>query len=377
MGKYGKKNQIDLNPLSYQICLCGIGGIGKTTIAKEICEKLVGEEGYIHFNIAREGGVSAIANIVSEDIEDWTKLVDVCDDIIENKETDYSKLKVVIWDSLDELIRIGEIETIRVHNKSLKEGQPKATSILQCMGGFGKGNDYCINMILDKMWELKNVGVQSFIIAHSKKSDLVDPITQTTYSQLTADAQQRYFNAVRNKMDIIAMAYIDREISEENTGRKNIVTKKDITFNKVTSEARVITFRDDSFSVDSKSRFANIVDRIPFDADAFIEAIQNAIKAEQDSKGISETEAKKNQKAKDERLAKEAAEYSKAAKDNKVDSERNEELIQEMKDLYSDIKSDEEKAAPIKAKMHELKAKKFDDLIEKPTKVLEELRALM
>lgn len=373
MGKYGKKNQIDLSPLAYQICLCGIGGIGKTTIAKEICEKLVGDEGYIHFNIGREGGVSAIANIVSEDIENWQKVVDVVEDIIENKETDYPKLKVVIWDSLDELIRIGEAETIRVHNKTADK---KATSILQCMGGFGKGQDYCINMILDKMWELKNVGVQSFIIAHSKKSDLIDPVSQVTYSQLTADAQQRYFNAVRNKMDIIAMAYIDREISKENTGRKNIVTKEEITVNKVSSEARVITFRDDSFSVDSKSRFANIVDRIPFDADAFIEAIQDAIKAEEENKGISMTEAKKNQTEKDKKKAKEAAEYSKAVKDSKIDEDRNTELVEQIKTNFKSIDSEEKKES-VKAMMEKLDAHKFSELLDKPTKALEEILAAM
>ena len=113
MGKFGKKNVISLNPLDLNICLCGIGGIGKTTLAKEVCEKLVGEDGYIHFNIGREGGVDAISNIISEPIEDWAKLVEVVEDIVDNKDEEYKNLKVIIWDSLDELIRIGETETIR------------------------------------------------------------------------------------------------------------------------------------------------------------------------------------------------------------------------------------------------------------------------
>ena len=65
MGKFGKKNEVDLNPLHYGICLAGEGGIGKTTLIKEVCEKLVGDEGYIHFDIGREDGAAAIQNIVT------------------------------------------------------------------------------------------------------------------------------------------------------------------------------------------------------------------------------------------------------------------------------------------------------------------------
>ena len=43
---YGKKNTIKIDPLSYNIGLIGESGIGKTTIIKEMCEKLVGEDGY-------------------------------------------------------------------------------------------------------------------------------------------------------------------------------------------------------------------------------------------------------------------------------------------------------------------------------------------
>ncbi len=369
MGKFGKKNVISLNPLDLNICLAGIGGIGKTTISKEICEKLVGEDGYIHFNIGREGGVDAISNIISEPIEDWSKLVEVVGDIVDNKDEDYPQLKVVIWDSLDELIRLGEIETIRQYNK--KNPDKRAETILSAWGGFGKGQDYCINMILDKMWELRNVGVHSFIISHTKRSDIIDPVTQETYSQLTADAQQRYFNAIRNKMDIIAVGYVDREIIKENTGRKNIVTKKDITVNKVMSESRVITFRDDSFSIDSKSRFADIVDRIPFDADAFIKAIQDAIKAEQAKSGVSYKEAEKVQKAKDKEKAKAASEYSKNAKELKIDEERNEELIEDIKIKFNGLSEDA--ATEVKELMKELGVKNFKNPDEVPTKHLEQI----
>ena len=372
MGKFGKKKNIELTPLNYSILLAGIGGIGKTTLSKEYAEKIVGEDGYIHFNIGREGGASALSNFASEDIESWEKLEEVIDDIVENKDSDYPDLKLVIWDSLDELLVLGEKETIRIYNRDHKDH--KAETINGCFGGFGKGLDYNLNLILDAIWKLKSVGVQSFIIAHTKRADIVDPITQTTYSQLTADAMQRYFNNIKNKMDIVAMAYIDRDIVTENTGRKDI-KNKDITINKVANETRVISFRDNNYAVDSKCRFADIVDKIPFDTDEFIKAINDAIIAEQKKSGISLTEAKKIQKKKDEERAKESSENSKLAKESKVIVERNEELVESIKPMF--LEADTDTKNQIKDIMKKNKVSDFKDVENIPTKVLEEIYSLL
>ena len=152
MGKFGKKMEISTNPLDYNICILGESKIGKTTIAKEMCEKLVGSEGYIHLDIGREEGASAIEGIVSEPIEDWAKLIDVVDDIVENKESDYKELKVVIFDTLDELILLAENESIRQWNKTHSE--KRADTINSAWGGFGKGQDYAANLIVDAIWDI-------------------------------------------------------------------------------------------------------------------------------------------------------------------------------------------------------------------------------
>ena len=367
MGKYGKKNHVDLNPLHYNICLLGEGGIGKTTIIYQMCEKLVGSDGYIHFDMGREDGASAIEGIVSEPIEDWQKLVDVVDDIVDNKTTDYQALQVVIFDSFDELMRLAEIETIRQHNK--KKPDNRVDSINSAFGGFGKGLDYAVGLVLDTMWELKNVGVNSIIIGHVKRTDIVDPITQESYSKLTADSTQRYFNQIKNKMHFVGLAYIDREIVKEKTGRKDI-HKRDITIDKVTGESRIISFRDDSYSVDSKSRFANIVGQIPFDCDAFIKAMQDAILAEQ-SKGTESLEdAKKRQEEKDKESAQKAKEYSESAVENKVDLEQNLELKSKILSAYK-VATDDEKDA-----MKEILSDAGFDRVDAesiPTKTMERL----
>lgn len=369
MGKFGKKNEVSLNPLDYNICILGESGIGKSTLSKEICEKLVGEDGYIHFDIGREDGAKAIQGIVSEQIQDWAKLKEVVDDIVENKTTDYPDLKVIIWDTLDELIVLAEAESLRLYNK--KNPDKKADTISAAWGGFMKGQDKAAEMILDMIWELRKVGVSSIIVGHVKKSDIVDPITQETYSKITADTTQRYFNVIKNKMHFVGLAYIDREIVKEKTGRKNIVTKADITTNKVVSESRVISFRDDTYSVDSKSRFADIVDRIPFSADAFIKAMKDAILSEQSKGSKTLAEAEKEQAQKEVERAVKYEEYSKSAKQNKIDEEKNNYLVSEIGKQFSLL--DAAKKAEFKSLMTTLGVPNFKDPSSIPTVKLEKL----
>ena len=85
---------------------------------------------------------------------------------------------------------------------------------------------------------------------------------------------------MKKNLHFLGLAYIDREIIKEKTGKKIPGTKKDETINRVAGESRKIKFRDDNYAVDSGSRFADITPEIPMDADAFIKALQDAIKAE-------------------------------------------------------------------------------------------------
>lgn len=374
MGKYGKKKSISLNPLDYNICILGEGGIGKTTIAVRMCEKLVTDEGYIHFDIGREDGGDAIEGIASEKIEDFEKLKDVYEDIIENKDSDYPDLKVVIWDTLDELIPILEKEAIREWNKG-KPQDKKADTINSAWTGFGKGQEHACGYLLDMIWNLKKVGVSSIIIGHVKRSDIVDPITQETYSKITADTTQKYFNWIKNKMHFVALAYVDREIVKAKTGRKNIVTQQDITVNKAVSESRVIAFRDDTFSVDSKSRFADIVDKIPFDEDEFVKAMTDAIVKEKSKSGKTLKEAEKEQKVREEEKSKKATEFAKDLKENKVDVERNEELLDDIKPKF--MKADADVKAAVKELMADNNVDSLKDGSVIPTKVLESILELL
>ena len=158
-------------------------------------------------------------------------------------------------------------------------------------------------MIYDKVRALGKAGVKVWYTCHSKTKDIIDPVSSAAYTTLTSNMAQRYFNDFKTKVHVVGVACVDRSIEAEGTGRTNIISHKEITVNKVKDEKRKIVFRDDSYSVDSKSRFAGIVNEIPLDADELIKALKDAIKnsKKNDSSGSKKTISKKTVSIKEEK----------------------------------------------------------------------------
>lgn len=282
MGKFGKKNVVNTDLSRYIFGLLGESGIGKTTTMYKICEKLFGEDGYIVLDCGKEVGTNCINGVVAERIETYKKFIEVTDDIIKNKETDYPNLKVVIGDTIDQLFDIGEPYLVKLYNQEHmgeKNFVPVKT-INAVEGGFMHGQDRLIEMVLDRIFKLYDCGVGFWYTGHVKNRSSDDVFTGESYDQLTTSMSQRYFNSVKNKTHFLGIAYIDRAMEEEEYGEQNPITKKRKTRNKITSEARKVKFRDDSYTADSKCRFASIVDEVPLDADALIEAMRDAITEE-------------------------------------------------------------------------------------------------
>lgn len=358
MGKFGQKNHVKLDPLAYNICLLGESKVGKTTLIKEVCEKLAGSDGYMFLECGQERGADAIEGINYINCPEWQMdydeltnsagFEDVCDDIIDNKTTDYADLKVVIVDTYDQLINLAEDESKRLWNRDNPD--KRTNSINAAWGGFGKGEKKAIELMFDKIAELRNVGVSTIIIGHIKTKDISDPVSGETYQILTSDQQQNYFNALKKNLHFLGLAYIDRQIIKEKTGKKNIVTNKEEQVNKVKGESRKIKFRDDNFCVDSGSRFAEIIDEIDLNADQFITALTDAIKAEQSKSGKTFEQSKKEQEAEEAERLKEIAKAEQDKKENK----KLEEVVAKITDYIKANKSDMDKIKPIIAKAKEL-----------------------
>lgn len=368
---FGKKNTVNLNPLAYNFCLLGISKIGKTTIIKEMCEKLAGADGYLFLEIGQERGADAIEGINFVNCPEWSMdydeltnsvgFIDVVNDILENKTTEYPNLKVIVWDTYDQLINVAEQESIRLWNKECRAKgavDKTTTSINAAWGGFGKGEKKAMELMFNAIADLRAVGVSTIIIGHCKTKDITDPITGDTYQVVTSDQQRNYFDALKKNLHFLGLAYIDREIVKEKTGKRNAVTHKEEVINRVTEESRKIKFRDDNYAVDSGSRFADIVDEIPMTADALINALTDAILSEQAKSGVDIKKAKKAQAEFEKAQAKQVVEHE---KENKAVVER-EKLIKEINEYLKANKTSLDVIKPIIAEIKKRGVKKPDEL---------------
>lgn len=325
---FGKRNQVSVNILDYNIMLLGESGAGKTSLINDVCNEYThNPESALFLEIGQERGADAISGINYINCPEWDMDYDelsnsagfatVCEDIIENKISEYPNLKVVVFDTLDQLITVSEKRVLEMWNKECrKAGHPEkcTNSINACYSGFGRGEKKAIEIMLDMIARLRSVGVATIIIGHCKQKQIEDTFTGQTYQILTSDQQQNYFNAIKKNTHFIGLLYVDRQLAAEKTGKKIFGTNKDETINRVVSETRRIRFRDDGAVVDCKSRFANITPEIEFSSTAFIKALEDAIKAEINKSGKSFEEAKADRDAKEKIEAKRIAEAEAADK---------------------------------------------------------------
>lgn len=361
---FGKKNVIKIDPAFYSLMLLGESKVGKSTLIKEYCEKIVGEDGYLFIETGAERGADAINGINYINAPTWNMeydefnnaagFVDICEDIVENKTSEYPNLRIVVWDTLDQLIDIAEEESIRLYNKEMvANGKPKVKTINSAWGGYGRGEKKAIELMLEMRAKLIEVGVQVIIISHVKRKDVSDVVSGDTYQVLTSDQQQNYFNAFKKDMHFLALAYIDREMVKEKkkNGRGN-----DDTVNKVVGETRRIKFRDDSYAIDSGSRFADIEADVPMDVESFTNAIVNAIQAEASKGDKSISDLKKEQSKKDKEHAKKVAEAEKIRKEEKAAEESLNEIVEQIQAFFNENKKDLSILRPI---ADEIKAKGY------------------
>jgi hypothetical protein len=272
------------------------------------------------------------------------------------RELKVEEIKSIVIDIYDGWIRLAEQEAIRLWNK--KNPDKKVDTIDASWNGFQKGEKKAFELMFDMYTRLRKMSITPIIVGHVKNKELTDIATGTTYQTLTSDVDKIYFNLLKKKMHFLGLAYYDRTIITEKTGKKNIVTKKEITINKIAEESRKIKFRDDNMALDSGSRFADIVPEIDFSSDELIKALTDAIIVEH-SKGNKSIEESKAEQEEAKKLKMES--FIKKNKEDKAKKELSE-IISQITDFIKENKTDMKLIKPLLEKSKELG-------YENPTKI--------
>lgn len=323
---YGKKNVISTDLSRLILGLLGEPGIGKTTTIYQMAEKEFGDEGYLLLDVGSEWGSEYIDGVVAEQTETFKKFLDVTNDIIKNKDTEYPNLKVIILDTIDALFEIGEPYLVKIYNQEHvgeKNFKP-ATTINAAEGGFMHGQDRLIEIVINQLVKLRKVGVGVWYTGHVKRRSNDDAFSGETYDMITTNMSQRYFAAIRNKSHAIGIAYIDRTLTQQEVGKENPITKEKKVITRVVSESRKVKFRDDSYVADSKSRLENIVEEVPLDADAILKALKDAVSSKGNAPTTKKSTPKKEVK-KPEPI---------------VEEESNDELLEELNSIVEQMDED-------------------------------------
>lgn len=347
MGRF-KKNIVRPDIFSYNIAIFGQQGVGKSTLAYNVCHKLLGDN-YVIFNCGKEDGIKALPDAIYYDCPTWDEFDEIITEITEERTSsdDFKDLKVVVLDTIDEIFNMAEKKIIELSNK--KNPAKRVTTINEAFSGFGAGLKKTEELVLDALWRLKSVGINIFVIGHTKNKTMVDVVNDGEYDILTSNLSNRYFTEIATKMDVIGICYVDRSIITEKTNRKDIKGKT-IEKNVIANEARKICFRSDDFVTASKSRFPDIEGTIDLNADDFIKTIEDAIQKLIDKSTMSKEEIQKHYEKEEAEELKRIAEIEASAKSQKeLDS-----IVNEIVDFFAENKSNMEVIKPILTKCREL-----------------------
>lgn len=357
-----KKNVVKVDLCSYPpYMFLAPKKFGKTTFWYNLVREAWGsDEKGLLISFGNEEGYHSLDGIQVEVAKEWDAdydedtdlrgFVQIVDDIIDNN--DEYGIRGVCFDTLDTMVDVCTKEVLRQHRK--EKGTP-CKSLMDAFAGYGRGKQRLLNIMDEQIARLRGAGLCVFFLAHTKLKEKTDMMSGEKYEQITNNLTDDIYGHFADAAQMVMVGTIDREI---NNG-------------KILSENRIVYLRGNSL-VDAGGRFNTIPEKIELSPKAFLSAFEQGVKGSIESKSDDKTIAKMkkvedfdNEKAKN--LAKEKDRQSRA---NKVDEDRNAELILEIKPLYS-AASDDTKTR-VKSIMAEYGMTKLSDP-DTPTAALEKI----
>lgn len=273
--KFGTINKMSEKFEDYSYIINGVGGIGKTTLVYEIGKIVTGSnEGTFIITCGGENKPKHIPGAFGDVAPDFKTFCAIVKELCDNK-AEYPDTKFVAIDSLDEYARITENFVVSEYNASVDINE-RVKSISQAYKGFQKGESRACDLMIQQVIKLQNAGYSILEIGHTKTKLKEDVISKVQFEQLTCNLDNKYYNALKDKVNLVAMCYWENVV-ENIEEKKNAFTKKMDRVGELTDRKRVMVFSDDDNAIDTKTHFEYITSKIDLSADGFIKAVEEAI----------------------------------------------------------------------------------------------------
>ena len=273
--KYGIINTMSEKFEDYSYIINGVGGIGKTTLVYEIGKIVTGsDEGTFIITCGGENKPKHIPGAFGDVAPDFKTFCANVKELCDNK-AEYPDTKFIAIDSLDEYARICENFVVAEWNATCDINE-RAKSIAQAYKGYQKGENRACDLMIQQVIKLQNAGYSILEIGHTKTKLKEDVLTKVQFEQLTCNLDNKYYNALKDKVNLVAMCYWENVV-ENIEEKKNAFTKKMDKVGELTDRKRVMVFADDDNAIDTKTHFEYITHKIDLSAEGFIKAVEDAI----------------------------------------------------------------------------------------------------
>lgn len=339
--KFGTINKMSERFEDYSYIINGVGGIGKTTLVYEIGKIVTGsDEGTFIITCGGENKPKHIPGAFGDVAPDFKTFCAIVKELCDNK-AEYPDTKFVAIDSLDEYARICENFVVAEWNAQCDINE-RAKSIAQAYKGYQKGENRACDLMIQQVMKLQNAGYSILEIGHTKTKLKEDVLTKVQFEQLTCNLDNKYYNALKDKVNLVCMCYWENLV-ENIEEKKNAFTKKMDKVGELADRKRVMVFADDDNAIDTKTHFEYITHKIDLSAEGLIKAVEEAIAMKL---GTTEDKPKKTTKKKTPKVEEPVEEIEEVVEDTVEEAPFDlEESI--VSDIFGDELEEEEAIAPV------------------------------
>lgn len=340
--KFGTINKMSEKFEDYSYIINGVGGIGKTSLVYQIGKIITGsDEGTFIITCGGENKPKHIPGAFGDVAPDFKTFCAIVKELCDNK-AEYPDTKFVAIDSLDEYARICENFVVAEWNAQCDINE-RAKSIAQAYKGFQKGESRACDLMIQQVIKLQSAGYSILEIGHTKTKLKEDIISKVQFEQLTCNLDNKYYNALKDKVNLVAMCYWENVV-ENIEEKKNAFTKKMDKVGELADRKRVMVFADDDNAIDTKTHFEYITHKIDLSAEGFIKAVEDAIAMKL---GATEDKPKKTTKKKTPKVEEPVEEIAEVVEDvvDEITNDFEEEIIS---DIFDDeLEGDNEAIEPV------------------------------